>query len=59
MIYPEQDMKRWEYCNNVVTLANADYYYTKEQVDEKISGLTQTAIEEMVERKIREILQNT
>lgn len=52
-------MKRWEYCNNVVTLANADYYYTKEQVDEKISGLTQTAIEELVERKIREILQNT
>ncbi len=45
-MYPECDMKRWEYCDNSVILANANYYYTKEQVDR------------LIDEKIAEALRN-
>ena len=32
-------MNRLEYCDTQVILANADYYYTKEQVDKLINDL--------------------
>lgn len=56
MIYPDCDMKRWEYCDNTVVLANADYYYTKEQVDKKIDdveGMTQEDVQKQIDESIK------
>lgn len=55
-IYPEQDLDRWSYCDNTVVLANADYYYTKEQVDKKIEdaeGMTPEQVQSQIDRSIR------
>ena len=55
MIYPDCDMKRWEYCDSTVVLANADYYYTKEQVDKKIEdveGMTQEDVQKQIDESI-------
>ena len=52
MINPDCDMKRWEYCDSTVVLANADYYYTKEQVDKKIEdveGMTQEDVQKQID----------
>jgi len=57
MIYPDCDMKRWEYCDNTVVLANADSYYTKEQVDEKIEdieGMTQEDVQKQIDWSIKD-----
>ena len=57
MIYPDCDMKRWEYCDNTVVLANADYYYTKEQVDEKIEdieGMTPEDVQKQIDWSIKD-----
>lgn len=56
MIYPDCDMKRWEYCNNTVVLANADYYYTKEQTDkliEGVEGMTPEDVQRQIDYSIR------
>lgn len=56
MIYPDCDMKRWECCDTSVILANADYYYTKEQVDdivEDIEGVDEEEVQDMIDRSIR------
>ena len=56
MIYPDCDMKRWEYCDNTVVLANADYYYTKEQVDNKIEdveGMTKEDVQKQIDESIK------
>ena len=56
MIYPDCDMKRWEYCDNTVVLANADYYYTKEQVDKKIEdveGITKEDVQKQIDESIK------
>ena len=56
MIYPDCDMKRWEYCDNTVVLANADAYYTKKQVDDLIddvSGITQAEVQEQIDESIK------
>lgn len=56
MIYPDCDMKRWEYCNNTVVLANADYYYTKEQTDkliEGVEGMTPEDVQRQIDNSIR------
>lgn len=56
MIYPDCDMKRWEYCDSTVVLANADYYYTKEQVDKKIEdveGVTQEDVQKQIDESIK------
>ena len=50
-------MKRWEYCDNTVVLANADYYYTKEQVDKKIEdveGMTQEDVQKQIDESIKD-----
>ena len=55
MIYPDCDMKRWEYCDNTVVLANADYY-TKEQVDKKIEdveGMTKEDVQKQIDESIK------
>lgn len=56
MIYPDCDMKRWEYCDNSVILANADAYYTKKQVEDLIddvSGMTPAEVQEQIDESIR------
>ena len=56
MIYPDCDMKRWEYCDNTVVLANSDYYYTKEQVDKKIEdveGMTPEDVQKQIDWSIK------
>ena len=56
MIYPDCDMKRWEYCDSTVVLTNADYYYTKEQVDKKIEdveGMTQEDVQKQIDESIK------
>ena len=55
-IYKDCDLERWSYCDNSVILANADYYYTKEQVDEKldeVSGMTREEVQEQIDWSIR------
>lgn len=57
MIYPDCDMKRWEHCDNTVVLANADYYYTKEQVDKKIEdveGMTPEDVQNQIDWSIKD-----
>ena len=56
MIYPDCDMKRWEYCDNTVVLANADSYYTKKQVEDLIddvSGMTSAEVQEQIDESIK------
>lgn len=56
MIYPDCDMKKWEYCDNSVVLANADYYYTKQQVNDlldEVDGMTREEVQEIVDDSIR------
>lgn len=56
MIYPDCDMRRWEYCDNSVVLANAEYYYTKQQTNElldSVSGMSPTEVQDMINRSIR------
>lgn len=56
MIYPDCDMKRWEYCDNTVVLANADNYYTKKQVEDLIddvSGITQAEVQKQIDESIK------
>lgn len=48
-------MRRWEYCDNTVVLANADNYYTKEETEELIdgvSGMTPQEIQAMINEAI-------
>lgn len=56
MIYPDCDMNRWEYCDNTVVLANAEYYYTKEETDNlisSVSGMTPEEVQEQIDQSIR------
>ena len=56
-IYPEVDMNRWEYCDNSVILANAEYYYTKEQTDaliDDIRGMSPSQVQDMINRSIHD-----
>lgn len=57
MIYPDCDMNRWECCDNTVVLANADYYYTKKQVDDKIEdieGMTPEEVQKQIDWSIKD-----
>ena len=56
-MYPDCDMNRWEYCDNTVVLANADYYYTKGEVDKKIEdveGLTPEDVQRQIDDSIKD-----
>lgn len=50
-------MNRWEYCDNTVVLANADYYYTKGEVDKKIEdveGMTPEDVQRQIDDSIKD-----
>lgn len=52
-IHPDEELDRWAIQQTITILANADYYYTKEEVDnllERItaSGVTKEEVEEMI-----------
>lgn len=56
-ITPEEDLTRWAVCKTITVLANADYYYTKEEVNKLIeeitaSGVTRAEVEEMISTAI-------
>lgn len=56
MIYPDCDMRKWEYCDNTVVLANADYYLTRQQTEELIdgvSGMTPDQVQRQIDNSIR------
>lgn len=58
VIQPEAAIESWSVTNTCCEiLANADAYYTGEQVDEKlkdISGMSPSEVEEIVDSKIRD-----
>lgn len=52
-IIPDEDMYRWAVTRTITVLANADYYYTKTEVDKLLqditaSGVTRAEVEEMI-----------
>lgn len=49
MIYPDEDMRRWEFCDTQVILANANAYYTKGQVDKLLEDLKNEIINELTQ----------
>lgn len=58
-IEPDADMRRWCVHKTVTILANADYYYTREEVDKLLeeitaSGVTREEVEEMIAFAIKD-----
>ncbi len=58
-IMPEMDLKRWAVQQTISILANADYYYTKTEVDNIISrvieeGLTPQEVQDMINAAVRD-----
>ena len=54
-INPDEDMRRWCVQQTITLLANADYYYTKSEVDkiiEEIQGMTPEEVQAMINRSI-------
>lgn len=52
-IHPEEELDRWAIQQTITILANADYYYTKAEVDSLLkqitaSGVTKQEVEEMI-----------
>ena len=52
-ISPDMDLRRWAVKQTVMMLANADYYYTKDEVNHLIemataSGVTSGQVEDMI-----------
>ena len=58
VIIPDDEMTRWAVQKTVTILANADYYYTKKEVDDIISkiiggGMTPEEVQAMIDASIR------
>lgn len=56
---PDEDIRRWCVQKTVTILANADYYYTREEVDKLLeqvtsSGVTREEVEEMIAVAIKD-----
>lgn len=56
-IEPDMEMRRWAVQQTITVLANADYYYTKTEVDKLLeeitaSGVTRDEVQEMINRAI-------
>lgn len=56
-ITPDMDLKRWAVQQTVTVLANADYYYTKREVDKLLedivsSAVTREEVQRMIDRSI-------
>lgn len=52
-IHPDEELDRWAIQQTITILANADYYYTKAEVDHLLemitaSGVTKQEVEEMI-----------
>lgn len=52
-IHPDEELDRWAIQQTITILANADYYYTKAEVDSLLrqitaSGVTKQEVEEMI-----------
>ena len=52
-IKPDCDMRRWAVKQTITLLANADYYYTRDEVDNLLeqitaSGVTKEEVEQMI-----------
>ena len=52
-IHPDEELDRWAIQQTITILANADYYYTKAEVDNLLkqitaSGVTKQQVEEMI-----------
>lgn len=56
IVTPADDMERWAVKQVVTELANADYYYTKSEVDSLLknihAGMTPEEVQEMINRSI-------
>lgn len=57
-INPDEDLRRWSVQQTITLLANADYYYTKKEVDDIIQGIeisggtTPEQVQEMIDEAI-------
>ena len=56
-INPEDELHRWAVQQTITILANADYYYTKEEVDRLLeqitaSGVTREEVQQMIDQAI-------
>lgn len=56
-ITPDVDLKRWAVQQTITVLANADYYYTRAEVDKLLeeitsSSVTREEVEEMIQQAI-------
>ena len=47
----EKELKTWEVSDRTVILANADYYYTKYQVDKLLEDLKEEIINQIINNK--------
>lgn len=57
VVEPDTDMRRWAVQQTVTILANADYYYTKTEVDKLLEdvthgGVTREEVQQMIDRAI-------
>lgn len=53
-IHPDCDMKRWETTNNCgVVLANADYYYTKDEIDNNIDEIVEKSLDKYFNKSMK------
>ena len=43
-IHPDEALRRWSVQQTITILANADYYYTKDEVDYLLKQITQNAV---------------
>ena len=54
---PSDTMQSWTHCDTHVILANADYYYTKEETEKLIdgvSGMTPEEVQEQIDWSIKD-----
>lgn len=58
-IHPDEELDRWAIQQTITILANADYYYTKAEVDNLLeqitaSGVTRQEVEQMINQAVRD-----
>lgn len=58
-IHPSEELDRWAIQQTITILANADYYYTKAEVDNLLkqisaSGVTREEVEQMIAAAIQD-----
>lgn len=56
-IYPDKNINRWSVRKTITLLANADYYYTKTEVDKLLEDIvagtvTPEQVQEMINRSV-------